>query len=168
LYRLQVEHDGQSVSPAGAVAFLHVPRAKRNASAELRTSGTAPLDATSCHGLDIDTAEARPRFAFRTADGRWVYSASGSTGTVQVDPPPKLLTAPTVNFGTGGWTTCRDVNGDYRSAMRNTGIGVARIVVDKFRGLYSLNRETVAGSPIVEPSVSIWAPSTPPGAPKPR
>lgn len=52
--------------------------------------------------------------------------------------------------------------------VRNTGIGVARIVVDKFRGLYSLNRETVAGSPIVEPSVSIWAPSTPPGAPKPR
>ena len=55
-----------------------------------------------------------------------------------------------------------------QKVVRNTGIGVARIIVDKFRGLYSLNRETLKGSPIVEPSVSVWAPSTPPGAPKPR
>lgn len=131
LYRLQVEHDGQSVSPEGAVAFVHVPRAKRNASAELLTAGTAPLDATSCHGLDTDTAEARPRFAFRTADGRWVYSANDSTGTVQVDPPPKLLTAPTINLGTGGWTTCRDVNGDYRFAMRKTGTASGYLYADQ-------------------------------------
>lgn len=45
--------------------------------------------------------------------------------------------------------------------VRNTGIAVGRIVVDKFRGLYSLNYETVKGSPIVEPSVSVWAPSPP-------
>lgn len=131
LYRLQVEHDGQSVSPAGAIAFVHVPRAKRTASAELLTSGTAPLDATSCHGLDTDTAEARPRYAFRTADGRWVYSASDTAGTVQVDPPPKLLTAPTINLGTGGWTTCRDVNGDYRFAMRKTGTASGYLYADQ-------------------------------------
>lgn len=52
--------------------------------------------------------------------------------------------------------------------VRNTGIGCMRIIVDKFRGLYSLNRETVKGSPLIEPSVSVWAPSTPPGAKKPR
>lgn len=46
--------------------------------------------------------------------------------------------------------------------MRNPGIAVARIVVDKFRDLYSLNYETVKSSPIIEPSVSVWAPSVPP------
>ncbi len=45
--------------------------------------------------------------------------------------------------------------------VRNTGIAVGRITVDKFRGLYSLNYETVKGSPVVEPSVSVWAPSPP-------
>ena len=54
-----------------------------------------------------------------------------------------------------------DANAGTR-VVRNTGIAVGRIVVDKFRGLYSLNRETVKGSPIVEPSVSVWAPSPPP------
>jgi hypothetical protein len=46
--------------------------------------------------------------------------------------------------------------------VRNTSIAVGRMVVDKFRGLYSLNYETVKGSPVVEPSVSVWAPSPPP------
>jgi hypothetical protein len=45
--------------------------------------------------------------------------------------------------------------------VRNTGIAVGRIVVDKFRDLYSLNFETVKSSPIIEPSVSVWAPSVP-------
>ena len=54
-----------------------------------------------------------------------------------------------------------DANAGTR-VVRNTGIAVGRIVVDKFRGLYSLNRETVKGSPIVEPSASVWAPSPPP------
>ncbi len=56
-----------------------------------------------------------------------------------------------------------DANAGTR-IVRNTGIAVGRIVVDKFRGLYSLNYETVKGSPIVEPSVSVWAPSVPAAA----
>ena len=47
----------------------------------------------------------------------------------------------------------------HRSGDAAVIAGVARIVVDKFRGLYSLNRETVKGSPVVEPSVSVWAPA---------
>src|SRR5262249_31837325 len=52
--------------------------------------------------------------------------------------------------------------------VRNTSIAVGRMVVDKFRGLYSLNYETVKGSPVVEPSVSVWAPSPPLAAPPPH
>jgi len=69
---------------------------------------------------------------------------------------------------TGSGTQVSDFRLDiYDSAtgnrvVRNTGIAVARITVDKFRGLYSLNYETVKGSPIVEPSVSVWQPSVPP------
>lgn len=52
--------------------------------------------------------------------------------------------------------------------VRNTGVAVGRIVVDKFRDLYTLNYETVKGSPIIEPSVSVWAPSAPTPTPTPR
>ena len=52
-----------------------------------------------------------------------------------------------------------DKNGNR--IVRNTGIAVARMTVDKFRRLYSLNQETIKGSPIVEPSASVWLPSLP-------
>ena len=45
--------------------------------------------------------------------------------------------------------------------VRNTGIAVSRMAVDKFRTPYTLNQEAIAGSPIVEPSVSVWLPSLP-------
>ena len=45
--------------------------------------------------------------------------------------------------------------------FRNTGVSVARMVVDKWRRLYSLNQETMKNSPIVEPTVSVWMPSVP-------
>jgi len=44
---------------------------------------------------------------------------------------------------------------------RTTGVGVARIAVDLFRNLYTLNYEPVAGAPKVEPSLSQWLPHTP-------
>ena len=45
--------------------------------------------------------------------------------------------------------------------FRNTGVSVARMVVDKWRRVYSLNQETMKNSPIVEPTVSVWMPSVP-------
>jgi hypothetical protein len=50
---------------------------------------------------------------------------------------------------------------DGSRVFRNVGIPVARMVVDKWRRLYSLNQETMKGSPIVEPTVSVWMPNTP-------
>ena len=50
---------------------------------------------------------------------------------------------------------------DGTRIMRNTGIAVARMTMDPWRNLYSLNQEKIAGSPRNEPSVSLWTPSTP-------
>ena len=46
-------------------------------------------------------------------------------------------------------------------------MAAARMVVDTFRNVYTLNYETIAGSPRVEPSLSQWEPSTPEGCPTP-
>ncbi|MDX2165441.1 MAG: hypothetical protein SF182_00185 [Deltaproteobacteria bacterium] len=44
---------------------------------------------------------------------------------------------------------------------RTTGVAAARLAVDTFRNLYTLNFATLAGAPRVEPSLSQWVPSTP-------
>lgn len=44
---------------------------------------------------------------------------------------------------------------------RTVGVAAARIAVDLFRNLYTLNYEAVAGAPTVEPSLSQWLPVTP-------
>ena len=44
---------------------------------------------------------------------------------------------------------------------RTTGIAAARMTVDPFRTLYTVNYEAIAGAPRVEPSLSQWIPSTP-------
>ncbi len=48
---------------------------------------------------------------------------------------------------------------------RTAGLAAARIVVDMWRTAYTLNYQTILGpSSRVEPSISAWIPSTPPGA----
>jgi hypothetical protein len=44
---------------------------------------------------------------------------------------------------------------------RTTGIAAGRMTVDPFRTLYTLNYQTVAGAPRIEPSVSQWIPVSP-------
>ena len=44
---------------------------------------------------------------------------------------------------------------------RTTGVAVARVAVDLFRNVYTLNYEPVVGAPKVEPSLSQWLPHTP-------
>jgi hypothetical protein len=39
-------------------------------------------------------------------------------------------------------------------------VAAARIAVDTFRNLYTLNYETIANAPNVEPSLSQWEPSS--------
>lgn len=111
-------------------------------------------------------------------DGKpWKFFSGGTSSTlslaqdstevtwldISIDPTNLLY----VLSHTGSGTQRSDYRLDVYDAgtgehiVRNTGIAVGRIVVDKFRGLYSLNYETIKGSPIVEPSVSVWAPSPP-------
>ena len=48
---------------------------------------------------------------------------------------------------------------------RTTGVAAARLAVDTFRNVYTLNYEVVANAPRIEPSLSQWNPSTPKGCP---
>ena len=50
---------------------------------------------------------------------------------------------------------------------RTTGVAAARMTVDTFRNVYTLNYEMVANAPRIEPSLSQWNPSTPGGCPTP-
>ena len=51
--------------------------------------------------------------------------------------------------------------------LRKTAVAAARMAVDTFRNVYTLNYETIANAPRVEPSLSQWEPSTPEGCPTP-
>ena len=50
---------------------------------------------------------------------------------------------------------------------RTTGVAAARLAVDTFRNVYTLNYETIANAPTIQPSLSQWNPSTPQGCPTP-
>ena len=50
---------------------------------------------------------------------------------------------------------------DGQFLTRTTGVAAARMAVDTFRNVYTLNYETIANAPHIEPSLSQWAPSTP-------
>ncbi len=50
-------------------------------------------------------------------------------------------------------------NGDFLT--RTAGVSAARLTVDTFRSVYTLNFESLAGTPRVEPSLSHWVPITP-------
>ena len=50
---------------------------------------------------------------------------------------------------------------------RTTGVAAARLAVDTFRNVYTLNYETIVGPPRIEPSLSQWEPSTLQGCPTP-
>jgi hypothetical protein len=50
---------------------------------------------------------------------------------------------------------------------RTTGVAAARMAVDTFRNVYTLNYETIANAPRVEPSLSQWNPCPPTGCPAP-
>lgn len=58
-----------------------------------------------------------------------------------------------------------DPQGNFLS--RTTGVAAARMAVDTFRNVYTLNYETIAGAPRVEPSLSQWNPCTPGACPTP-
>jgi hypothetical protein len=66
--------------------------------------------------------------------------------------------------------------GDYRLDIYNpdgtflaqvVGLAAARLQVDLWRNLFTLNYEILTGSGRTEPSVAQWIPSTPSGAARP-
>lgn len=128
-YTLVVIHDATNVPPDGAVAFAHVPRTKRfseeldpvaSQSGVLGATAVPPIDAPSCQGLPADAGQTRSISALQLADGRWLYSGSDSSGTVQIAPHTVIGGYP-LDLATGGWSACRDVNGNYRMAGRRPG-----------------------------------------------
>ena len=74
-----------------------------------------------------------------------------------------------LSYANGGLTPAHyrlDVyTADGAFLCRTTGVAAARLAVDLFRNVYTLNYEPVEGSPRVEPSVSQWRPQTPGACP---
>jgi hypothetical protein len=58
-----------------------------------------------------------------------------------------------------GMPEATESDGGYLT--RTTGLAAARLAVDTFRDVYTLNYETVMGAPLIEPSLSQWEPSVP-------
>jgi hypothetical protein len=50
---------------------------------------------------------------------------------------------------------------DGQFLTRTTGVAAARMAVDAFRTVYTLNYETITGAPRIEPSLSQWVPVNP-------
>ena len=90
--------------------------------------------------------------------------------------PPRLPTAPPLPHRHHGCRRLGRTAADYRldiydpqgsRLIRTTGVAAARLAVDTFRNVYTLNYEVVANAPRIEPSLSQWNPSTPEGCPTP-
>jgi len=54
-----------------------------------------------------------------------------------------------------------ETDADRIPLISQSGVAAARLEVDTFRNLYTLNYESVAGAPRTEPSLSQWEPSSP-------
>jgi len=67
---------------------------------------------------------------------------------------------------TGSGTTVSDYRLDIYTPdgvflSRTSGMAAGRLAVDTFRSVYTLNFDTLRGTPRIEPSLSHWVPSTP-------
>jgi len=106
---------------------------------------------------------------------------NGTTSTVDLEKGSGIVYLDLGVEGMGYFYVLSFVNGgmtpaDYRLDIydpqgnfltRTTGVAAARIAVDTFRNVYTLNYETIANAPRIEPSLSQWNPSTPGGCPTP-
>ncbi len=106
---------------------------------------------------------------------------NGSTNIVDLEQGPGIVYLDIGVEGMGYFYVLSFVNdgmsaADYRLDVydpqgnfltRTTKVAAARMAVDTFRNVYTLNYETVANAPRIEPSLSQWNPSTPGGCPTP-
>lgn len=93
-------------------------------------------------------------FPLEEPDGKWL--------DIAIDDTEMLYVLSYTGTGTKAADYRLDVY-DKRGTrlFRNTGIAVARMTVDKWRRIYTLNQEVMKDSPLVEPTVSVWMPSIP-------
>ena len=103
----------------------------------------------------------------RSESGRWA-----SQYQLCVMTNANWLSAEAVNSSDAPGSVAADYRLDIYDPQgnflaRTTGVAAARMAVDTFRNVYTLNYETIAGAPRIEPSLSQWSPSTPAGCPTP-
>jgi hypothetical protein len=131
----------------------------------------AVLDATI---LVLETGNARIQ-AFDVSGNPVRVFQNKTSATVELEKAAELEYLDIGVDGLGYMYVLSAVNsglavGDYRLDVftpqgnllaRTTGVAAARLAVDTFRNVYTLNYATVEGLPRVEPSLSQWVPSTP-------
>jgi hypothetical protein len=112
--------------------------------------------------------------AYDVSGNPWPFFNNGTASSFPLDEPDAkwldIAIDDTEMLFILSYTGTGMMKNDYRldvydktgtRVFRNTGVPVARMVVDKWRRVYSLNQETMKNSPIVEPTVSVWMPSVP-------
>jgi len=133
--------------------------------------GVAVLDATI---LVLETGNARIQ-AFDVSGNPVRMFKNGTSATVELEKTASIEYLDIAVEGLGYMYVLSATNdgltvNDYRLDVltpqgnllaRTTGVAAARLAVDTFRNVYTLNYETLADAPRVEPSLSQWVPSTP-------
>jgi hypothetical protein len=132
----------------------------------------AVLDATI---LVLETGNARIQ-AFDVSANPVRLFKNGTSATIELEKTADLEYLDIAVEGLGYMYVLSATNhgltlNDYRLDVltpqgnrlaRTTGVAAARLAVDTFRNVYTLNYASVIGAPRVEPSLSQWVPSTPP------
>jgi hypothetical protein len=124
--------------------------------------------------LVLETGNARIQ-AFDVSANPVKVFKNGTSATVELEKTADVEYLDIAVEGLGYMYVLSAANGglsvdDYRLDVftpqgnllsRTIGVAAARMAVDTFRNVYTLNFETLAGAPRVEPTLSQWVPSTP-------
>jgi hypothetical protein len=124
--------------------------------------------------LVLETGNARIQ-AFDVSGNPARIFRNGTSATIELEKAANLEYLDIAVEGLGYMYVLSATNGglaveDYRLDVftpqgsrlnRTTGVAAARLAVDTFRNVYTLNFATLAGAPRVEPSLSQWLPTTP-------
>lgn len=124
--------------------------------------------------LVLETGNARIQ-AFDVSGNPVRLFRNGTRATIELESGPTIQYLDIAVEALGYMYVLSSTNGgqtvnDYRLDIftpqgnrlaRTIGVAAARLAVDTFRSVYTLNFGSVVGAPRVEPSLSQWVPSTP-------
>ncbi len=137
---------------------------------------SAPVAVAVFNGAILVLEDGNQRIqAFDTAANPVAIFQNQTTSIVELEQGSGIVYVDLAVEGLGYMYVLSYVNdgmqvGDYRLDVhtpqgnrltRTTGVAAARLAVDTFRNVYTLNYEQIAGAPRVEPSLSQWEPSLP-------